>query len=69
MTDPAEADPPPLPECVTWTVTEAAALLGCSPHHYSNLVRRGEVPGRRLGRRIVIPKLQLARYLAGEDWA
>lgn len=65
----AVADQAPTQQAATYKVAEAAAVLGISPNHYYNLFNRGEVPGRRLGRRVVVPILQLERYLNGEDWA
>lgn len=45
------------------TVTEAAALLGISRAHAYGLVRTGELPHLRLGRRIVVPATALAKLL------
>lgn len=59
-------DPTVTPD--TYPVPVAAVKVGCSPSHYYELFKRGEVPGIRLGRRIVVPKLQLERYLNGEEW-
>jgi excisionase family DNA binding protein len=47
------------------TVPEAAALLGISPGTYYRAAARGEVPARRIGRRIVCPGAELARFLDG----
>lgn len=59
----------PAIERATYSVPEAAAILGCSRSHYYLLFSRGEVPGLRCGNRIVVPRLQLDRYLNGEPWA
>ncbi len=40
----------------TFTVEEAARSLGISRALAYDLVRRGEIPSLRLGRRIVIPR-------------
>lgn len=41
---------------LTMTVKEAGALLGVSRSLAYELVRRGDLPSLRLGRRIVVPK-------------
>jgi excisionase family DNA binding protein len=38
----------------TYTVAEVAALLGISRSTAYECVRRGEIPSRRFGRRIVV---------------
>jgi excisionase family DNA binding protein len=43
-------------ERLTLTVEEAARLLGISRAFAYDLVRRGDIPSLRLGRRIVIPR-------------
>jgi excisionase family DNA binding protein len=48
------------------TVPEAAALLRISTRSYYAAAARGEVPARHIGRRIVVPGAQLARFLGGE---
>lgn len=63
----AVAERPPFAP-LTYRVAEAAQLLGISTAHYYQLFRLGQVPGRRLGRRVVVPILQLQRYLDGEEW-
>jgi excisionase family DNA binding protein len=40
---------------LTVTVEEAATILGLGRSAAYEATRRGEIPGRRLGRRIVIP--------------
>lgn len=63
---PVATDEPTAP--LVYQVPVAARLLGISPAHYYDLFRRGQVPGRRLGKRVVVPILQLQRYLDGEEW-
>lgn len=46
------------------SVEEAAALLGISRDLAYDLVRRNELPSVRLGRRVVVPRAQLAVLLA-----
>lgn len=48
---------------LTLTVEEAAALLGISRGLTYELVRRGELPVLRLGRRLVIPRKALQAIL------
>jgi len=49
-------------------VPEAARLTEISVPGYYAAAKRGEVPGRYIGRRIVVPKVQLEKFLAGEPW-
>jgi excisionase family DNA binding protein len=51
----------------TVTCPEAAALIGVSKTSYYEAVRRGELPGIRIGRRIVVPSAQLLRVLGIEE--
>ena len=44
-----------MPTKITYTVTEAAELLGISRSSAYECVRRGEIPSLILGRRVVIP--------------
>ncbi len=52
-------------DCLTYTVTEAAALLGISRTSAYECVRRGEIPSLTLGRRVVISRVVLERLLDG----
>jgi excisionase family DNA binding protein len=47
----------------TISVRELAALLGISESLAWESVRRGDIPCRRLGRRVLIPVPELLRYL------
>ena len=51
----------------TVSVEEAARLLGISRGHAYALVDRGEIPGLRLGRRIVVPLGAIDRLLNVPD--
>lgn len=55
-------------EPLTYSVAQAARLLGISRSHAYDLIARGEFPvtTRTLGRRRLIPRAALDRYLAGE---
>jgi excisionase family DNA binding protein len=46
-------------------VTEAAELLGISRAFAYELAARGELPVLRLGRRLVIPKKALLKFVEG----
>ena len=48
---------------LTYTVPEAAELLGISRTTAYECVRRGEIPSLTLGRRIVITQAQLEQLL------
>jgi excisionase family DNA binding protein len=56
-------------ERVTVTVEEAGEMLGISRGLAYELVRRGELPHIRLGRRIVVPVRALMALVEGEDVA
>ena len=49
----------------TYSVTEAARLLGISRTKAYECIRTGELPALRFGRRIVVPAAQLDRLLDG----
>ncbi len=50
-------------EARTLTVDQAAKLLGISRNLAYELVRLGQIPSVRLGRRIVVPRAALERLL------
>ena len=52
---------------ITLTVDETGEMLGISRALAYDLVRRGEIPSVRLGRRIVVPVRQLQALLAGDE--
>ncbi len=67
MTDQQQAVPPtPAPDRArpTMDVAEAAALLGVSPWLVLQQIGQGNLPHKRFGRRILIPR---ARFLAWLD--
>jgi excisionase family DNA binding protein len=49
------------------TVPQVAKALGVGVNQLYAAVRRGDVYAARLGRRILIPKPALVRWLMGED--
>lgn len=52
-------------ERLTYTVPEAAALLGISRNTTYEAIRTGQIPAIRIGRRLVISRVQLDRLLSG----
>ena len=52
-----------MPEPLTYTVAEAAELIGISPWAYYEAIKRDELPYRRVGRRVVVPRVQLEAWL------
>jgi excisionase family DNA binding protein len=57
---------PPAPVCQTYTVTEAARLLGISRSHAYACVKSGELPALRFRGRVVVPKRAIEAVL-GDD--
>lgn len=53
-------------EAAVVDVETAARLLGIGRGLAYRLAQRGEIPTLRLGRRLVVPKAQLDRMLAGQ---
>ena len=49
----------------TYSVKEAAALLGVSSNAAYEAVHRGEIPTIRIGRRILVPRAAFDRWLSG----
>jgi excisionase family DNA binding protein len=54
-------------ECLTYTVAQAARLAGVSVSYYYRAAHQGLVPAKFLGRRIVVPKAALRRFLGGHQ--
>jgi excisionase family DNA binding protein len=51
---------------LTLTVPQAAEVLGISRALAYELVARGELPALRLGRRVVVPRRALERFVDDE---
>ena len=51
----------------TFTVSEAATMLGISRTSAFKAVRSGELPSLRFGRRIVIPRAAIEHLLDGSE--
>ena len=54
----------PVEQRLVYTVEEAATLLGISRSFAYEAVQDGRVPSMRIGRRILVPKAALERFLA-----
>jgi len=54
----------PVEKRLVYTVEEAATLLGISRSFAYEAVQRGDIPSMRIGRRILVPKAALERFLA-----
>jgi excisionase family DNA binding protein len=55
----------PAPQRLTYSVEEAAELLGISCAFAYECVNRGEIPHLRIGRRILIPRSALHKFVEG----
>lgn len=72
MTAASGANPPQAgrqdaePDRLAMSVEEASRALGISKSLGYELVASGKLPAVRLGRRIVVPRVALERFLAGE---
>lgn len=53
-----------LPDAMS--VTEAAKFLGVSKNGAYEAIRRGEIPGIKIGSRFIVPKAAFIKLLAGE---
>ena len=51
---------------LTYTIEEAARLLGVSRGTAYESARRGEIPTLRLGRRLLVPRARLEELLGGD---
>ncbi len=51
----------------TLTVEEAAKMLGISRNSAYEGVRSGEIPSIKVGRRLLVPRTALERFLANPD--
>ena len=57
----------PVESRLVYTVEEAATLLGISRSFAYEAVQNGRIPSMRIGRRILVPKAALERFLAETD--
>jgi len=56
-------------ERLTYNVREAARLLGLSRNSAYQACLKGEIPHLKIGKRVLIPKIQLERLLLGNGKA
>jgi excisionase family DNA binding protein len=54
---------------LTWTVAEAADLLGISRTSAYEAAHRGELPVKVIGHRMLVPRVALLRLLADDQEA
>ena len=54
-------------EKLTYTVTEAAELLGIGRSAAYEAARSGQLPTIRIGKRVLVPVAALERLLAGNE--
>lgn len=53
-------------ERITYTIEEAAEVLGIGRSLAYDMASRGELPSLRLGRRVVVPRKALEEWLAAQ---
>jgi excisionase family DNA binding protein len=53
------------PPCATYTVDDAAKILGLSRWAAYQAAHEGQIPTVRIGRRLLVPRIALERMLAG----
>lgn len=59
--------PLPASERVALSVDEAAARLGVSEWTVRQAIKRGEIPSRRIGHRVLIPAEAIDNFFNGEE--
>lgn len=53
-----------------YSTLEVADMLGVSKEHIHRMVRAGLIPHKRLGRRIIVPRVLFEQWLSTSDaWA
>jgi len=52
-------------ECRTYTIEEAARLLGVGRNQAYEAAKRGEIPTIKIGKRLLVPRQSFDRILAG----
>ena len=66
MTDPIAATRDVLEQRLTLTIEETAVVLGLGRTSAYEAARRGEIPSRRVGRRVIVPVPALLEWLGAE---
>lgn len=54
------------PPRLTYERLELPAVLGVSVATIDKLIKNGTLPGRKLGRRVVVPRSAVERFLDGD---
>lgn len=54
-------------EKMAYSIQEASEAIGLHPNTIYGLVKSGKLPAITLGRKILISKLELSRWLAGQS--
>ena len=54
-------------EKMAFSIRETAEAIGCHPNTVYELVAAGKIPSIKLGRKILISKLELSKWLAGQS--
>jgi excisionase family DNA binding protein len=65
--DGPEGATPSTPSRLTYSVDEVAEILGISRSATYECIARGEIPAKRLGRRVVVVRSALEEFLAQSD--
>jgi excisionase family DNA binding protein len=52
---------------LTYSVDEVAAILGISRSTVYECIARGEIPAKRIGRRVIVVRAALEAFLTGPD--
>jgi putative molybdopterin biosynthesis protein len=53
-------------EKMAYNIRETAEAIGLHPNTVYELVKKGELPAIKLGRKILISKLELSKFLVGQ---
>lgn len=51
---------------MAYSVKESMAILGLGRNSIFNLIHSREIQAKRVGRRLIIPKVEIERFLAGK---
>lgn len=54
-------------EKMAYSIQEASEAIGLHPNTIYGLVKSGKLPAITLGRKILISKIELSRWLAGQS--
>ncbi|MGB7726316.1 MAG: helix-turn-helix domain-containing protein [Dehalococcoidales bacterium] len=54
-------------EKMAYSIRETAEAIGLHPNTVYELVQEGKIPSIKLGRKILVSKIELAKFLAGQS--